>query len=278
MMMNKNAYNAIVAEVEKMAILVMNNDNVKKVKYVNVGERKFRVTFWYDFNENESEVKVEEKKYGYEEVFVWNSTKTTKTFPDALMDFTKESIKNEVNCMVEFIASLIEDVNEEKVKDLYEQEYKNKAEYTGFTVEEIKQMVGDKKGTIVEVEEVENLEMGEAKQCHFNSAMYAIENDCNFVCGWFYSNGYPIPHCINEKDGKYFDTTLNRNGKFKIYHTYTAEEIQAIYDEVGVSFIPFETVYSDAQEDFYIFDGNERVTTDRYNEFMDEINKMRWTA
>lgn len=231
--MNKNSYNAIVAEVEKMAILVMNNDNVKKVKYVNVGDRKFRVTFWWDAGLNESEVKVEEKKYGYEEFFVWNSTKTTKTFPDALMDYTKESIK---------------------------------------------QMVGYKKGTIVEVEEVENLEMGKAKQCHFNSAVYAIENDCNFVCGWFYSNGYPIPHCINEKDGKYFDTTLNRNGKFKIYHTYTAEEIQAIYDEVGVSFIPFETVYSDAQEDFYIFDGNERVTTDRYNNFMDYINKMRWTA
>ena len=139
-------------------------------------------------------------------------------------------------------------------------------------------MSNNKKGAIVEVKEVENLEKGKAKQCHFNSAVYAIENDCNFVCGWLYSNGkYPIPHCINEKDGKYFDTTLNKNGKFKIYHIYTADEIKAIYDEVGVSFIPFETVYSESKKDFYVFDGNERVTTDRYNDFRDYINKMRWS-
>ena len=139
-------------------------------------------------------------------------------------------------------------------------------------------MSNNKKGAIVEVKKVENLEMGEAKKCHLNSAIYAIENDCNFVCGWLYSNGkYPIPHCINEKDGKYFDTTLNKNGKFKIYHTYTADEIKAIYDEVGVSFIPFETVYSESKKDFYVFDGNERVTADRYNEFMDYINTMRWS-
>ena len=278
MMMNKKSYDAIVAEIEKMAILVMNNDNVKKVKYVEVGNRKFRVTFWWDASYNESTVKVEEKRNGYEELLVWNSTKTTKTFPDFFMEYTKETIKNEIESMVTFFIIINEDATEEKVKNLYENEYKEKAEYTGFTVEEVKKMVDYKKGTIVEVEEIEDLEMGEAKQCHFNSAMYAIENDCNFVCGWFYSNGYPIPHCINEKDGKYFDVTLNRNGKFKIYHTYTADEIAAIYDEVGVSFIPFETVYSEAQEDFYIYDGNERVTTNRYNDFMDEINKMRWTA
>ena len=126
-------------------------------------------------------------------------------------------------------------------------------------------MSNNKKGAIVDIKEVENLEMGEAKKCHFNSAIYAIENDCNFVCGWLYSNG------------KYFDTTLNRNGKFKIYHTYTADEIKAIYDEVGVSFIPFEIVYSESQKDFYVFDGNERVTREKYNDFIDYINNMRWS-
>ena len=44
-------------------------------------------------------------------------------------------------------------------------------------------MSNNKKGAIVDIKEVENLEMGEAKKCHFNSAIYAIENDCNFVCG-----------------------------------------------------------------------------------------------
>ena len=277
-MMTKNIYNAIVAEVEEMANLVMNNDVISKVKYVKVGDRKFRVTFWWDAKLNESVVKVEEKEYGYKEVLVWDSAETDETFPDFFMNFIKESIKKEINCMVKFFASFIDDVDDKKIKNLYEQECQNKAEYTGFTVDELMEMVEYKKGAIVEIKEVENLEKGKANQCHLNSAVYAIENDCNFVCGWLYSNGkYPIPHCINEKDGKYFDTTLNRNGKFKIYHTYTADEIKAIYDEVGVSFIPFEIVYSESQKDFYVFDGNERVTADRYNDFKDYINKMRWS-
>lgn len=137
-------------------------------------------------------------------------------------------------------------------------------------------MSNNKKGTIVEVKKIKGLKKGESNCCHFNSAVYAIENDCNFVCGWLYVDKYPIPHCINEKDGKYFDVTLNENNKFKIYHTYTAEEINNIFDEVGAYFIPFETVYSEAQDDFYIFDGNERVTRERYNDFIDYINNIRW--
>lgn len=137
-------------------------------------------------------------------------------------------------------------------------------------------MSNKKKGTIVEVKEIKGLKKGESNCCHFNSAVYAIENNCNFVCGWLYVDKYPMPHCINEKDGKYFDVTLNENGKFKIYHTYTAEEINNIFDEVGAYFIPFETVYSEAQDDFYIFDGNERVPRERYNDFIEYINNMRW--
>ena len=278
MMMTKNIYNAIVAEVEEMSILVMNNDEAKKVKYVKVGDRKFRVSFWWDASKNESVVKVEEKRNSYEEVLVWDSAETDETFPDFFMNFIKESIKNEINARVDIFMSINEGATEEDKKVLYERECERIAKYCGFTAEELMGMVGYKKGAIVEVKEVENLEMGEANQCHLNSAVYAIENDCNFVCGWLYSNGkYPIPHCINEKDGKYFDTTLNKNGKFKIYHTYTADEIKAIYDEVGVSFIPFETVYSESQKDFYTFDGNERVTADRYNDFKDYINKMQWS-
>lgn len=137
-------------------------------------------------------------------------------------------------------------------------------------------MSNNKKGTIVEVKKIKGLKKGEPNCCHFNSAVYAIENNCNFVCGWLYVDKYPIPHCINEKDGKYFDVTLNENNKFKIYHTYTAEEINDIFDEVGAYFIPFETVYSEAQDDFYIFDGNERVPRERYNDFIYYINNMRW--
>lgn len=86
-MITKNSYDAIVAVVEKMALLVMNNDEVKKVRYIEVDSRKYRVTFWWNFNLNESVVKVAEKTiYGYEELLVWNSTESEKTFPDFLMD------------------------------------------------------------------------------------------------------------------------------------------------------------------------------------------------
>ena len=145
MMMTKNIYNAIVAEVEEMAILVMNNDEAKKVKYVKVGDRKFRVSFWWDASKNESVVKVEEKRNSYEEVLVWDSAETDETFPDFFMNFIKESIKNEVNCMVKFFASLIDDVDDKKVKNLFEQECQNKAEYTGFTIDELMEMVEYKK-------------------------------------------------------------------------------------------------------------------------------------
>ena len=145
MMMTKNIYNAIVAEVEEMSILVMNNDNVKKVKYVEVGDRKFRVTLCWNASKNESVVKVEEKRNGYEEVLVWDSAETDETLPDFFMNFIKESIKKEINCMVKFFASFIDDVDDKKVKNLYEQECQNKAEYTGFTVDELMEMVEYKK-------------------------------------------------------------------------------------------------------------------------------------
>ena len=277
MMMTKKIYNAIVAEVEEMSILVMNNDEAKKVKYVKVGDRKFRVTFYWNASKNESVVKVEEKRNGYEEVLVWDSAETDETFPDFFMNFIKESIKNEINARVDVFMSINEGATEEDKKVVYERECERISKYCGFMTEELMGMVGYKKGAIVDVKEVENLEKGMANQCHFNSAIYAIENDCNFVCGWLYVDKYPIPHCINEKDGKYFDVTLNENNKFKIYHTYTAEEINDIFDEVGACFIPFEIVYSESKKDFYVFDGNERVTADRYNDFKDYINNIRWS-
>ena len=76
MMMTKNIYNAIGAEGEEMSNFVRNNDNVKKVKYVKGGDRKFRVSFWWDASKNESVVKVGEKRNTYEEVLVWDSAET----------------------------------------------------------------------------------------------------------------------------------------------------------------------------------------------------------
>ena len=143
MMMTKNIYNAIVAEVEEMSNLVMNNDNVKKVKYVKVGDRKFRVSFWWDASKNESVVKVEEKRNGYEEVLVWDSAETDETFPDFFMNFIKESIKNEINARVDVFMSINEGATEEDKKEFYEKECKRTAKYCGYTVEELMGMIED---------------------------------------------------------------------------------------------------------------------------------------
>ena len=143
MMMTKNIYNAIVAEVEEMDILVMSNDNVKKVKYVKVGDRKFRVSFWWDASKNESVVKVEEKRNGYEEVLEWDSAETDETFPDFFMNFIKESIKNEINARVDVFMSINEGATEEDKKAFYKSECKRICKYSYFTVEELMEMIED---------------------------------------------------------------------------------------------------------------------------------------
>ena len=140
-MMTKKIYNAIVAEVEEMFILVMNND--KKVKYVKVGDRKFRVTFFWDVSKKESVVRVEEKRNSYEEVLVWDSAETDKTFPDFFMDFIKESIKNEINARVDVFMSINEDATEEDKKAYFEKECKRIAKYSYFTVDELMEMIED---------------------------------------------------------------------------------------------------------------------------------------
>lgn len=130
---------------------------------------------------------------------------------------------------------------------------------------------------VVEITKIKNFKKGEANQCHYNSAIYAIRNNCNFVCGWYYSAGrIPIAHCINEKDGVYFDTTLNKGGKFKIFHTYTAEEICNIFDEVGQAFIPFQGTYSDKLKDYCIYNGTELVPSEKYEEFTEYVENLRF--
>ena len=143
MMMTKNIYNAIVAEVEEMDILVMSNDVISKVKYVKVGDRKFRVSFWWDARLNESVVKVEEKRNCYEEVLVWDSAETDETFPDFFMNFIKESFKNEINARVNVFMSINEGATEEEKKEFYERECKTIAKNCGYTVEEFMEMIED---------------------------------------------------------------------------------------------------------------------------------------
>lgn len=128
------------------------------------------------------------------------------------------------------------------------------------------------RGQTIKITHKQDLEVGEPNQCHYNAAMYVIDNDCNFVCGWLiYENSTcKTPHCIVEKDGEYIDPTLNRECNFKIFHTYTAEEICKIFDEEGCAFIPFQGNYNS------VYDGMRKVKDDEIEEWWDYIYKIAY--
>lgn len=123
----------------------------------------------------------------------------------------------------------------------------------------------------VQIKHIPILEVGEAHQCHYNSAMYAIENDCNFVCG-FLDNLLSIPHCIAEKDGIYIDPTLNREQKFRVVATYTPAEINEIFSKVGMAFIPF----MGDELGYNAYDGMKRVPNEELESWHNYINELRF--
>lgn len=120
------------------------------------------------------------------------------------------------------------------------------------------------RGELVRITKKDNIKLGELHNCHFNAAEYAIENNCKFVCGWLNTT----PHCIVEKDGEYIDPTLNREADFKIFHTYTAEEICDIFNEEGYAFIPFIGNYGS------VYDGTRKVKDEELEEWFEYIYKM----
>lgn len=123
----------------------------------------------------------------------------------------------------------------------------------------------------VQITHIPNLILGEPKQCHYNSAMYAIENDCKFVCG-ILDRRIPIPHCIVEKDGVYIDPTLNKGGEFRVLATYTAEQINKLFSKVGQAFIPF-------MGDGFgnnVYDGMKKVSKKNLEKWMDNIYKLMY--
>lgn len=126
------------------------------------------------------------------------------------------------------------------------------------------------RGQIVKITNKQNLELGKPNECHANAAIYAIENDCDFVCGWlmYEDTTYKTPHCICCKDGEYIDPTLNRESEFKIFHVYTAEEICSIFDEEGEAFIPFQGNYK------VVYDGMKKVEPDDLEEWWNYVCKI----
>lgn len=128
------------------------------------------------------------------------------------------------------------------------------------------------RGKVVKITHKPNLEVGTPKQCHYNAAMYAIENDCNFVCGWliYENSNCKTPHCICEKDGEYIDPTLNKESEFKIFHTYTAEEIDDIFCAEEQAFIPFQGNYKS------VYDGLRKVKEEELRDWWIYIANMQY--
>ena len=122
------------------------------------------------------------------------------------------------------------------------------------------------RGQVVKIKHIPNLEVGEPHQCHFNAAEYAMKNDCNFVCGWIGTT----PHCIVENDGEYIDPTLNREADFKIFHTYTAEEIDDIFYAEESTFIPFQGNYKS------VYDGTRKVKDEELRDWWIYIANMQY--
>lgn len=123
----------------------------------------------------------------------------------------------------------------------------------------------------VQITHIPTLECGEPKQCHYNAAMYAIENDCTFVCGWL-DGVMPIPHCIVENNGIYIDPTINEERQFRPFRTYTPEQINKLFSKVGMAFIPF---MGDGFGN-HCYDGMKKIPKKDMDNWMNNINNLMY--
>ena len=120
----------------------------------------------------------------------------------------------------------------------------------------------------VRITEIKGLKKGKPNHCHQNAFYYCLDNDCKFVCGWLIEEGINIPHCICEKDGVYIDPTLNKEKEFKIYYTYTKEEIYNIFRTEESFFIPFQGNYKS------IYDGTRKLNDEEARNWLKYLIKV----
>ena len=122
------------------------------------------------------------------------------------------------------------------------------------------------RGQVVRIKHIPNLKVGEPHQCHFNAYEYAMKNKCEFVCGFL---GH-TPHCICRQNGEYIDTTLNKEGDFKIFHIYTFREIAKIFCKEGSSFITFLGNYVS------VYDGMRKLKEEELRDLWIYIANMQY--
>ena len=80
-----------------------------------------------------------------------------------------------------------------------------------------------------------------------------------------------IPHCICEKDVEYIDPTLNNESDFKIFHIYTDEQIDDIFNKEGYAFIPFQ-----GSIDTNIYDGMRKLKDEELRDWWIYIANMQY--
>ena len=80
-----------------------------------------------------------------------------------------------------------------------------------------------------------------------------------------------IPHCICRQNCEYIDPTLNREEDFKIFHIYTAEQIDDIFYEEGYAFIQFQ-----GSIDTNIYDGMRKLKDEELRDWWIYIANMQY--
>lgn len=93
-------------------------------------------------------------------------------------------------------------------------------------------------------------------QCHANAYKYCLDNEgCKFVVG--YIGG--ISHCIVQlPNGDYIDPTLNKEQEFLIEEVYTIEDIDKIFSDEEMFFIPTQLTI-DKKGNLFKYNKMERI-------------------
>lgn len=87
-MLTEKEFNAITKEVEKMDKVIIKSDCGKKVKYVDVYNRRYRLTFNWNVSKNKYTIEIEKQRHSiYEPLLYWDSIKNEKSFKDFLYNF-----------------------------------------------------------------------------------------------------------------------------------------------------------------------------------------------
>lgn len=86
--MTQRDFDAITKEFAKIEKATVKGNSGKKVKYINGFNRRYRLTFNWNESKNKYTIELESERHSiYGTTFVWDRSKTEKSFQDFLYDF-----------------------------------------------------------------------------------------------------------------------------------------------------------------------------------------------